>query len=480
MPVLDPKKPHQRHFEAISAIPRASTKEKAVSDYVVSVAREQGLEVRQDELWNVVVRKPATLGLEHAEPVMLQAHLDMVCVKSPESTHNFDTDPLELYVENGHIRARGTTLGADDGYGVAYLLALMEDDDFPHPPLELVFTSQEENGCWGARGLDMSDIRARRMIGLDVMESDRENVCCVSCFCSDKMTLGREVHPVPAEGTALRLTVDGIQPIREGAQVHPELYNAIKLTARVLSDILSAGISFRLVSMRGGEAENYNPVACESVIVTKDPDSFRARAEQLLKRFAQEIEDGRQSTRLAIEETDSSDMLSAEDTRAILDSILLVPANTVTIDQRTQEMTSYCCVGMVEVDSQGFALTMSDRAKSDSYRQAIASKLGIIARLTGCHLTIEERYAPWTYNPDSVMLKKTAALMKEVYGAEMIESICPGGLEACDFLPKIPDMDIVMFAPIGDKCHSTEEFLDLASFDRVYLFVKQLLSSLAE
>ncbi|MBR2287867.1 MAG: M20/M25/M40 family metallo-hydrolase, partial [Clostridia bacterium] len=239
MPVLDPKKPHQRYFEAISAIPRASTKEKAVSDYVVSVAREQGLEVRQDELWNVVVKKPATPGLEHAEPVMLQAHLDMVCVKSPESTHNFDTDPLELYVENGHIRARGTTLGADDGYGVAYLLALMEDDDFPHPPLELVFTSQEENGCWGARGLDMSDIRARRMIGLDVMESDRENVCCVSCFCSDKMTLAREVHSVPAEGTALRLTVDGIQPIREGAQVHPELYNAIKLTARVLSDILS-------------------------------------------------------------------------------------------------------------------------------------------------------------------------------------------------------------------------------------------------
>ena len=478
MSVLDSSKAHQKYFEAISRIPRGSGNEKGVSDYVVSVAAQLGLEAYQDALWNVIVKKPASPGYEAAAPVMLQAHLDMVCVKSPDSLHDFERDPLKLYVEpGGHLRAEGTTLGADDGYGVAYLLAVMEES-FPHPPLELVFTSQEENGCWGAKALELSRLQSRRMIGLDVMESTRENVVCVSCFCSDLLVLTRSCREEKAAGEALKIRIDGIQPFREGAQVHPELYNAIKLTARLLNDLLECGETFQLVSMRGGEAENYNPVCCETVLMTHNADSLRKQAFRLFSAMEQEVQDGRQSTRLEIGETGAVRMLSQADSRALVDAMLLVPSNTQSIDQRSQEMTSITCVGTVCLEDGEFTLKMSDRARADSYRKAIEQEMRAIARLTGCHLTVEERYAPWAYNPNSPMLRRTADLMRKFYGEDMLETICPGGLEACDFLPAIPDLDIVMFAPIGEKCHSTEEYLDLDSFDRVYVFLKTLLGEM--
>ena len=480
--VPDPQQAHQVYFEAISRIPRGSENEKAVSDYVVSIARSLGLEARQDALWNVVVKKPASPGYEDAPPVMLQAHLDMVCVKAPDSAHDFTRDPLRLFVDDeGHLTADGTTLGADDGYGVAYMLSVMSED-FPHPPLELVFTSQEENGCWGARALDMSDIQARRMIGLDVMESLQENVCCVSCFCSDLLVLKRNSRLEPVRGKGLKLHIDGIQPIREGAQVHPELFNAIKLTGRLLDDLMAEGYDLRLVSMRGGEAENYNPVSCETVLTTDSPLALSKAATRLMEGYAAEIQDGRQSTHLVLseEEEEVGNALTAEDTRSLVDALLLTPSNTQTIDQVTQEMTSVTCVGIVSLNEGVFTLTLSDRARSDSYRHAIERRVRAVARLTGCELQAEERYAPWVYRPDSYMLRKTADLMQRFYGEKMTESICPGGLEACDFLPKVPEMDIVMFAPIGDKCHSTEEYLDLASFDRVYRFLKTLLGELRQ
>ena len=175
------------YFAKLSEIPRLSQYEKAASDYVMSVAETFGYACRQDDLWNVVVKIPAHKGYEHCSSLILQAHLDMVGVAS--GGHDFTRDPLTLYEdENGNIRAVNTTLGADDGYGCAYMLAIMEDHDFPHPPLYLVFTTQEENGCYGAQALDFSDIDAERMIGLDVMESEIENTCCLGCYCSDRIT----------------------------------------------------------------------------------------------------------------------------------------------------------------------------------------------------------------------------------------------------------------------------------------------------
>lgn len=274
--VLDQTKPNQKYFEAICGIPHPSTEEKAVSDYVCFVAEKLGLNYEQDKFWNVIVRKPASKGYEDAPVVMLEGHMDMVCVKTPESTHDFSHDPIEIYVDDkGDIRAKDTTLGADDGYGVAYMLAVMEED-FPHPPLELVFTVQEENGCNGVDALDASKLKSRRMIGLDVMGETVEYTSCVSCFTSDLMKLTKTCETEPAKGAALMLTVSGVQPVHSGAMVHPEQFNAIKITARLLNALSENGAAYRLSTMAGGEAENYAPVETKTVILCDEPDAVKA------------------------------------------------------------------------------------------------------------------------------------------------------------------------------------------------------------
>lgn len=476
--VLDQLKPNQKYFEAICGIPHPSTEEKAVSDYVCSVAEKLGLNYEQDKLGNVVVRKPASKGYEDAPVVMLEGHMDMVCVKTPESTHDFSHDPIEIYVDDkGDIRAKDTTLGADDGYGVAYMLAVMEED-FPHPPLELVFTVQEENGCNGVDALDAGKLKSRRMIGLDVMGETVEYTSCVSCFTSDLMKLTKTCETEPAKGAALMLTVSGVQPVHSGAMVHPEQFNAIKITARLLNTLSENGAAYRLSTMAGGEAENYAPVETKTVIFCNKPDTVKAILNGELEKIDRELQDGKQNLTLEIRDTAANGMLSDTDTQAIVDLIYLMPSNTVAIRTAGEEMTATNNVGTVSLNGGAFELVMSDRAASRSFKNGVLGRVKRLAKLCGFTLETSLRYDSWEYQPNSYMRRMTADLMKEVYGHEMMETACPGGLECCSLLPRMKGLDIVMFAPIGENCHTTDEYMNLKSFDRVYDFLKTLLGRL--
>ena len=477
--VLDQLKPNQKYFEAICGIPHPSTEEKAVSDYVCSVAEKLGLNYEQDKFWNVIVRKPASKGYEDAPVVMLEGHMDMVCVKTPESTHDFSHDPIEIYVDDKGdiIRAKDTTLGADDGYGVAYMLAVMEED-FPHPPLELVFTVQEENGCNGVDALDAGKLKSRRMIGLDVMGETVEYASCVSCFTSDLMKLTKTCETEPAKGAALMLTVSGVQPVHSGAMVHPEQFNAIKITARLLNALSENGAAYRLSTIAGGEAENYAPVETKTVILCDEPDAVKAILNGEIEKIDRELQDGKQNLTLEIRDAAANEMLSDTDTQAIVDLIYLMPSNTVAIRTAGEEMTATNNVGTVSLNGGAFELVMSDRAASRSFKNGVLGRVKRLAELCGFTLETSLRYDSWEYRPNSYMRRMTADLMKEVYGYEMMETACPGGLECCSLLPRMEGLDIVMFAPIGENCHTTDEYMNLKSFDRVYDFLKTLLGRL--
>ena len=482
--VLDQSKPHQKYFEAICNIPHPSTQEKAVSDYVCSVAEGLGLDYEQDKLWNVIVRKPASKGYENAPAIMLQAHMDMVCVKEPESNHVFETDPLKLYIdENNNVRARGTTLGADDGYGCAYLLALMEENDYPHPPLELVFTSQEENGCWGAEALDVSRLKARRMIGLDVMGATYEWTSTVSCYSSDLVTVRKNMERETVNETGLSVEISGVQPVHSGSIVHPEQFNCVKIIARLLFVLREKGARIRLSSMNGGVAENYPPVSLTAGMIV---DGITAgEAEKILLAetavIESELQDGLQSLCVKVSESEITSAVSQKDTDDVINLLYLMPSNTFTLDVKDGSMTSTNNVGMIEFsEEKEFTLTMSNRNRNREYKNNINRRIELLCSFTGATAEISSRYEPWDYDPDSYMRKLTAKLMKEFYGHEMTENICPGGLECCNFLPEMPGLDIVMFAPIGEACHTTGEYLNLDSFDRVYDFVKLLLLNLGE
>ena len=333
--VLDQLKPNQKYFEAICGIPHPSTEEKAVSDYVCSVAEKLGLNYEQDKFWNVIVRKPASKGYEDAPVVMLEGHMDMVCVKTPESTHDFSHDPIEIYVDDkGDIRAkghnarrrrrlrRGVHAGRDGG-------------GFPHPPLELVFTVQEENGCNGVDALD-AELKSRRMIGLDVMGETVEYTSCVSRFTSDLMKLTKTCETESAKGAALMLTVSGVQPVHSGAMVHLEQFNAIKITARLLNALSENGAAYRLFHHGGRRSGNYAPVETKTVILCDAPDTVKAILNGELEKIDRELQDGKQNLALEIRDAAANEMLSDADTQAIVDLIYLMPSNTVAIGPRAR------------------------------------------------------------------------------------------------------------------------------------------------
>ena len=184
--VLNPQIPIEKYFEELSRIPRESGNEEAVSAYIVRFAQERGLSYTQDALWNDVIYKDASPDKQAAEPVILRVHMDMVCAKTAACSHDFQKDPIALHLEDGILTADGTTLGADDGFGAAYMLAVLEDDTLPHPPLECVFTVQEETGTIRAEQLDKSLLKAKRMINLD---GDEEGATFEACSCSDRVLL---------------------------------------------------------------------------------------------------------------------------------------------------------------------------------------------------------------------------------------------------------------------------------------------------
>ena len=274
------------------------------------------------------------------------------------------------------------------------------------------------------------------------------------------------------------LTVSGVQPVHSGAMVHPEQFNAIKITARLLNALSENGAAYRLSTMAGGEAENYAPVETKTVILCDEPDTVKAILNGELEKIDRELQDGKQNLTLEIRDAAANEMLSDADTQAIVDLIYLMPSNTVAIRTAGEEMTATNNVGTVSLNGGAFELVMSDRAASRSFKNGVLGRVKRLAKLCGFTLETSLRYDSWEYQPNSYMRRMTADLMKEVYGHKMMETACPGGLECCSLLPRMEGLDIVMFAPIGENCHTTDEYMNLKSFDRVYDFLKTLLGRL--
>ena len=229
--VLDSSKAHHKYFEELCYIPHPPFQEKALSEYVIAFAKERGLWYYTDSLYNVVVKKPATPGYENAAPVMLQAHMDMVCEKTPEKVFHFETDPLQLQVRDGWVMATDTTLGADDGYGVAYMLAILDADDIPHPALECFFSVQEEVGIGGPRGMDYSQLSARRYINLDGVQEGSTNVSTANVIGGDfKRPIVMQENSKPC----YTVHICGLSAGHASLNIVKDQANAVKLAARIL------------------------------------------------------------------------------------------------------------------------------------------------------------------------------------------------------------------------------------------------------
>ena len=311
-------------FEDISAIPRGSSNEKAVSDYLVAFAKERGLWYHQDALHNVIIKKPASAGAEDKPAVMLQGHLDMVCEKLAGVDHDFEKDGIDLIVKDGVLTANGTTLGGDNGAAVALMLAVLDDDALAHPALECVFTTQEETGLTGAAGLDKSLISARTMINLD---SEEEGIATVSCAGGMRFTMTRPITRHTASGKLLTIDVSGLLGGHSGTDINKERQNGIILLARLVNRVLHE-TGAQLASFAGGSKDNAIPREVCAVLVCSDADIEKAQsiAEAMAADFAAELVPFEPDFKCTISAQDgAAEVLSEADAKAFISAICLAP-----------------------------------------------------------------------------------------------------------------------------------------------------------
>ena len=454
-----------RHFYELTQIPRPSHHEAAVSAYVAEFGRSLGLETEVDTVGNVLIRKPASAGLNDRKGIVIQAHMDMVPVKTAESDHIFETDPIDAFIEDGWVRADGTTLGADNGIGVAMIMALLEADDIEHAPLEGLFTVNEEDGFTGANAVRPGMLQGAMLINVD---SEEEGVFTIGCAGGVDVdaTLDYMEDSTTAGLVGVRLTVSGLQGGHSGVDIDKGRGNAIKLLARLLNE-LESEVELRLSSVTGGD--RYNAIPREATAVAAVPDAALAFLETQVGVFAQTVQIELAGTEpdlyLEITPTDVPPRVMTRDAQhRAIDALFGSPNGVIRMSDAVP--------GLVETSTNLGTITLGDgtmqagflvRSSVDSARDAVRDAITSVFALAGAETTFHDEYSGWAPNPDSPLL----ALMQETYfdlfGTEAGVMAVHAGLETSKFAETYPEMDMISLGPTLQNVHSPDEQLDVAS-----------------
>ena len=464
------------HFEEIAKIPHGSGNTKQISDYLVAFAKEHNLEHYQDEINNVIIIKEATEGYENADAVIIQGHMDMVCEKESDCDIDFEKDGLDLYVEDGFVKARGTTLGGDDGIAVAYGLALLEATDIAHPRLELVITVDEETGMDGAYGIDLSMLKGKKMLNID---SDEEGIFLTSCAGGTSVEATIPVKRITQTGVVLNLKVDGLFGGHSGAEIHKERGNASILMGRVLNNIANE-VPFGIISLAGGLKNNAIPRECNASILVPEEavalvETIVAEQSESFKKelFASDAEVQVTSVNAGVQEAAILDFASINQ---VLCYLRLVPNGVQHMSQAIPGLVETSLnLGIMELKDDVFVTDTSIRSSVGSRKEDLRDKLVNIIELVGGEAEVVGDYPAWEYKAESKLREEIATAYKAVYGKEPEFTAIHAGLECGILSEKIEDLDCVSFGPANYDIHTPQERLNIESTERVWNFLVEYL-----
>lgn len=464
-------------FRDISAIPHASFNEKALSDWVRAFGENLGLETRQDAFNNVLIRKPATKGYEDAKVVMLQAHLDMVAEKNADSDHNFDTDPLDLRVENGYLYANKTTLGADDGVGVVYMLAILQDQSLQHPELECVFTVEEEVGLLGATNFDTSDLKADLCIGLD---SSGENSVTVSSCGGVRGAITRDIRYINKDTKTVQIRIRGLHGGHSGGDIHLEKGNAIKI-AGILLKRSQEKFKINLTNVQGGLKINAIPREIDVEVAVDDVHAYIEYLEVLEKEFLNQYEISDAGLSFEYSVSGATTVLSDEDTNDLIDMMFMLPYGVIHKSMAIKDLViTSANIGTINVYEDHVEINVSLRATQTFVLETVMEQVKWIAHSKGFSTEFSAQYPGWNYEPKSPFRTKLFEVYNDLRGEEMVEEATHGGLELGIWKGNMPNLDIIGLGPIMFDIHTPNERLDLASFERTYEVLVELLKRTIE
>ncbi len=467
-----------KHFDRILTIPRGSKNERQMADYVISVAKSNGLSHQEDAAGNLVVRKPATGDHQNAPITILQSHLDMVNEKNADVNHDFTRDAIKPQRNNGYLTATGTTLGSDNGIGVAAALALM-DDDTPHGPLEFLFTVDEETGLTGAANLQPGFLKGRRLINMD---SEEEGALYVGCAGGAGVDLSAplELESSPAGSRGLDLRLFGLRGGHSGVDIHLQRGNAIQLLARALE--VAPSDSFGLADFRGGNMHNAIPrEATATLCLAGNDNEWRQAVERELSALQREFAPAEPELKWEFTSAERPDRCLVSDSRKRLLGLLVgLPHGVVAMSYDIPELVETSAnLATAAIENSQLKIHASLRSSVDSALQALQRRVAAIGGLAGARAHIGEGYPGWQPNLESEVLKVTRAVHAERFGSEPEIKAIHAGLECGLIGEKYEGMDMVSFGPQIEFPHSPDERVKIDSVDRFYTLLKGTLERLA-
>lgn len=465
------------HFEELTKIPRGSGDEKRVSDYLKKFADDRGLDVVQDEFLNIIIRKEGTPGYENSPAVILQGHMDMVNEKNNETVHDFAKDPLKLVVREDFIYADGTTLGADNGVAVAYALAVLESTDIPHPPLEVLFTVEEETGLVGASSIDGGHFKGKVLINID---NEEEGVFLVSCAGGARQVVRMPLKKQKAQGTAYMITVKGLRGGHSGMDISKERGNSNKILGRVLYH-LDKKFDFQLANLKGGAKSNAIPREAEAVVLFRgNCEGLQAEIELLNGVILNEIRT--QDPGLLITGTEAetpTEMYDFETTKKAIRLLMLLPNGIMSFSQDIMDLVETSLnLGVVSEDGNTLNFEFAVRSSVDTRKKYLMETVRFLAESLGAYAEVSSAYPAWQYNRESKIRDRFIEVYKGRYGKDPEVKAIHAGVECGLLSEKIEGLDMISFGPDMYDVHTPEEHVSISSMTRTYEFLIDVLASL--
>ncbi len=483
MGILSSTEPKEvfNYFEEICGIPHGSGNTDAISKYLVDFAKSNDLKYIQDESNNVIIFKDGTKGYEESAPVMLQGHIDMVTVKEDDCDLDLEKDGLLLRLEDGIISADGTSLGGDDGIAVAFALAILASNDIPHPPIEAVFTVDEEIGMLGATALLCSPLKSRIMLNLD---SEEEGHLLVSC--AGGATVECQI-PFEAENTekgnsCVKVSVTGASGGHSGTEIIKQSANACKLLGRFLNSA-KANLDYKLVDISGGLKDNAIPISASALIVLaneSDKATLSELAHDYTKVFQHEYQDTDKEIRIKIsEEACPNTAMTFAGTEAVISTLVALPNGVQKMsndfDGLVQTSLNLGIMKTIHSDEPHVSLSFSVRSSVSTEKYYLIEQLDTITLLSNGSVDVSGEYPAWEYRKNSPLRELMVDTFKELYGKEPIVESIHAGVECGIFASKLENLDCVSYGPDMTDIHTTNESMNVESVKRTWEYTLEIL-----
>ena len=464
------------YFEKLCSIPHGSGNTKAISDYLVSFAQQQGLRYIQDELNNVIMFCPGTCGYEDHPAVILQGHMDMVCEKDEDCLIDMETEGLDITHDGEYVFAKGTTLGGDNGIAVAYGLALLADKTIAHPPIELVITVDEETGLFGATGIDLSMLKGRTMLNLD---SEDEGIFTVSCAGGVRSTIHMPVQRRPVYGPCVRLTVEGLQGGHSGVEIHKNRANANKVMGEFLGRIQKL-MPVCITKLSGGAKDNAIPHTAQATLVAMGINLERINdvAAQLQAEIREQYDEPNACVQAFDVDALGGNSLSTESTARIISLLCAAPNGIQAWSEDIPGLVQTSLnMGVIKLGER-FTATFSVRSSVAAEKQEVLEQLKKVCQFHEGNYSQMGDYPGWAFKKDSVLRETMVETYKRMYNKEPQILAIHAGLECGLFSDKLPGLDCVSIGPDMQDIHTSREKLSIASTRRVWEFLLEVLKAL--